>query len=190
MADMKKDQVAMALYDLPGNSISNNMIKWILSHLPDSTNAKGEYKEKSAPEGPELQFINNPKLHLHSGFGLSYEDLMKIKDKITALLPEEGDPDLVTTKQGDKGIARVVMMEKLLPQLCESERVFMMALGLQSTGEYIMREQQYKEMGMDELDDLNDDSLSGKQRLEKFIKVLTKLKDKLPDNDEGGEIED
>lgn len=188
MAESKKEQIAMALYELPGNSISNNMIKYILSHIPD-INGKGTNTDKVVPQGPELKFINDPKLGLHGGFGLDYESLMSLKDKITALLPEEGSPDIMKVKikgKEESGIARVVMMEKLLPQLNDAERVFMMSLGLQPLGEYILIENRKKEMGINGLDD---ESLSNKERLTKFIDVLTKLKDKLPDEDEeGGEL--
>jgi len=187
----KKEQIAEALYTLPGTSISNNMIKYILSHIPDE-NGKGTNADKVAPQGPDLKFINDPKLKLHGGFGLDYENLMSLKDKITALLPEKGSEDEIKLKIGGKqivGTSRVSMMQKLIPQLNDSEKVFMMALGLQPLGEYVLTEQRNKEMGLDELDSLNDENLSNKDRLGKFIEVLTKLKDKLPDEDEeGGEL--
>lgn len=181
-----KEKLASILFDLPSNQISNNLIKWALSYLPDNTSSKGENKTSVAPEGPTLQFINDQKLNLHGGFGLAYENLMSLKDKVTSLLPEDGDPtQMKVTINGkeEKGVARVIMMQKLLPQLCESERVFMMALGLQPLGEYIMREQSRKEMGLDELDG----PISGKKGLEKFINALTKLKDSIPDEDENSD---
>jgi len=165
----KKAQVAETLFNIPTNYMSSGMIKWILSHLPDE-NKKGEFSA-SAPvvsvPGPELKFIQSREADLHGAFNLSFEDLTVLKNKITTAFGEEKEPE--------EGVARVVIMEKVYPQLCDAEKAFLIALGIEPFAPYYHASEMRK------------NGKTGAGSLEDLIDMLKQLKDKMEKGDEGEE---
>lgn len=166
----KKAQVAETLFNIPTNYMSSGMIKWILSHLPDE-NKKGEFSASaslaSAP-GPELKFIESKEAGLHGSFNLSFEDITALKNKITAAFGEESE-------EPKEGVARVLIMEKVYPQLCDAEKAFLIALGIEPFAPYYHATEMRK----------NGKTAGGS--LEDLIDMLKQLKDKM---EKGGEDEE
>ena len=169
----KKEQCAEALFNIPTNYMSSGMIKWILSHLPDE-NKKGEFSASasiaSAP-GPELKFITEKGAQgLHGAFNLTFEDLTNLKNKVTDAF---GDTE-------KDGVPRVEIMEKVYPQLCDAEKAFLIALGIEPFGPYWSHFDMQSKGGVPKsLDDL----------LDILKKMRDKLKDRMDETEEGGEDE-
>jgi len=157
----KKAQCAEALFNVPTNYMSSGMIKWILSHLPDE-NKKGEFSASasiaSAP-GPELKFITEKGAQgLHGAFNLTFEDITNLKTKITEAFGDEKED----------GVPRVVIMEKIYPKLCDAEKAFLIALGMEPFGPYWSHFDMSSKGGMPkDLDDL--------------LAILKKMRDKMKD---------
>lgn len=164
----KKAQVAETLFNIPTNYMTSGMIKWILSHLPDE-NKKGEFSASapvSSAPGPELKFIESKEPGLHGSFNLSFEDITVLKNKITAAFGED---------EPKEGVARVLIMEKVYPQLCDAEKAFLIALGIEPFAPYY------------HASEMRANGKTAGGSLEDLIDMLKQLKDKM---EKGGEDEE
>lgn len=113
----KKQTVAEVLYDLPTNKMSTELIRWIMSHLPEDSDERGKEAVK-----PENMVTFSDKDQAFEMVGLSIKEIVDLTRKFQNSFPESAN---------EKGSARRnVVLNNFYPQLTEKEKAYLVIEGV------------------------------------------------------------
>lgn len=128
----KKQKLAEILYNLPSESISTDLIRWVMSYLPDDVAERGTEKEHP---GGQVDFnlkadTNQPYLVV----GMKDTEAAAMLTKLRSCFPQEAIDRGVVTATADKA----TVMSKFFPLLDEREKALLAMYGVPSFQEHIM----------------------------------------------------
>lgn len=168
----KKQEIAEVLYGLPTNKVSTELIRYVMSHMPDEDN-KGTNSTRPST-------FKHDEEDLYAAIGMKKEDILTLGMKLQ---------DSFVEKTASK---KSLVLEKFYTQLNDSEKIFMISEGVESFQRFCANFV-LEEFGPDGLEKLTGEKMTADKRkefenmqaLKKHMEIMKKMLDQMEGGPDG-----